>query len=157
MVCTFLDFKASPTLITYPLYYEGFCVVGSRYFVRSALCSSSSSKNRSITSQQWRHSCNPPHCYHYQLYYESWCSTKTSECREQLPVGTLDATFDNKVTIRDRTATPLVVFIWACGSTAVHSTSGAPVRLNPSTVMNMPEKNTSRAYDTWEQQSISKR
>jgi hypothetical protein len=65
-----------------------------------------------------------------------------------VPVGTLDATLERKVTTIERMTSPPCVSIREYGSTAFQSCAGAPVLLKPSTVMNMPEKNTRMEYET---------
>lgn len=58
------------------------------------------------------------------------------------PVGTLDATFERKVTTIERMTMPPLLSIREYGSTADQNCAGAPVLLKASTVMNIPEKKT---------------
>ncbi len=63
-------------------------------------------------------------------------------------MGTLEATLESTVTTMARIESPLAELMCAWVSTADQSWPGAPVALNPATVMNMPAKNTSNEYDT---------
>ncbi len=63
-------------------------------------------------------------------------------------MGTLEATLESTVTTMARIERPLAELMCAWASTADQSWPGAPVALNPATVMNMPAKNTSNEYDT---------
>ena len=72
----------------------------------------------------------------------------STKLKFSLPVGTFDATFDRtRMTIARRT-TPFGLSILAYGSTSSQRVFGIPVLLNPSTVMNIPQKKISSEYDT---------
>ena len=63
-------------------------------------------------------------------------------------MGTLEATFERMRITRESSATPPALSIRACGSTNSHKALGIPVLLNPSTVMNIPQKNINKEYET---------
>lgn len=63
-------------------------------------------------------------------------------------MGTLEATFERMRITRESSAMPAVLSIRECGSTNSHKALGMPVLLNPSTVMNIPQKNINKEYET---------
>jgi hypothetical protein len=65
-----------------------------------------------------------------------------------IPVGTFEAMFERIRTTREKSATPPALFIFEYGSTESHSALGMPVLLNPSTVINIPQKNINKEYET---------
>lgn len=74
---------------------------------------------------------------------------KLKKGENNIPVGTLEATFESRRITRERSATPLALSMREYGSRKSHRALGMPVLLKPSTVMNIPQKNINREYETW--------
>lgn len=66
----------------------------------------------------------------------------TLKDEKNIPVGTLEATLERKSITKAKTSIPLKVLICACGFMKSQKALGTPVLLNPSTVTNIPQKNS---------------
>ena len=71
-----------------------------------------------------------------------------NKIRINLPVGTFEVMFERISTTRASTAMPLTSLMRAWGSIKFQKALGIPVWLKPSTVINIPQKNTRREKET---------
>ena len=74
---------------------------------------------------------------------------------DDTPVGTLDATLERTRITTASTAVPLASPIFAYGSMRSHRAVGIPVLLNPSTVINIPQKKIKSEYDTFSREGLA--